>query len=381
MAIKSKLPNTGTTIFTTMSALAREHQAINLGQGFPDFDCDTVLLDIVERHLRDSKNQYAPMAGAPALREAIAAKIYRTHELSIDPLKDICVTSGATQGLYSTIQALVHPGDEVIIIEPAYDLYAPSIRLNGGIVVPYPLSAPDYRVDWQALEDLVTERTTMIIINTPHNPTGQILHADDLTQLQRISCKHDLYVLSDEAYEHIIFDGEQHESVLRYPELWERSIAVFSFGKTFHVTGWKIGYVIAHESIMTEIKKVHQWTTFSINHFLQCAIAEYLEDASHYEHLGRFFSDKRDLLTRELASSRLKPIHSAGTYFQLYDYRDISDSSDLDFAVELTRDHGVAAIPLSPFYTHPRPEDRVIRLCFGKTDQALLNAAERLRHL
>jgi methionine transaminase len=375
--LRSKLPQSEVSIFTVMSALARQYDAINLGQGFPDFDCDDRLKGLVSKHVNDAKNQYCPMPGLLELREAISQKIFQSYDLVLNPETQVCVTAGATQALFNAIQAFVHVGDEVIIIEPAYDSYRPSILIAGGVPRAYQMTYPDYSIDWNAINDMVNDKTRMIIINTPHNPTGTVLQASDLEQLQNIVADKDIIVLSDEVYEHLIFDHQTHQSVMRFPKLFEQSLAVFSFGKAFHVTGWKMGYCVGAEHLMQEFKSIHQWNVFSVNSFLQYALAEHLKDSSTYDYLPSFFQQKRDFLADALKSSPLQPLPSSGTYFQLYHYSNYSDLKDTDFAKYLTKEIGVAAIPLSPFYEKP-VGDKVIRLCFAKKEETLRMAAERL---
>lgn len=380
MKIRSKLPKTGTTIFSVMSALANKHQAINLGQGFPDFDCDENLRQLVTKYLNEGKNQYCSMAGLLDLRQTISQKINNSYKVTLDPNTQICITAGATQALFTAIEAFVHQGDEVIIIEPAYDSYSPSIIIAGGIPKAYTLRYPDYSIDWDKFENLVTERTRMIIINTPHNPTGTILKQADLEALERIVVNKDIVVLSDEVYEHLIYDKEEHQSVLRFPNLFQQSLAVYSFGKTFHSTGWKMGYIVGPDYLIQEFKNIHQWNVFCVNSFVQYALAEHLKDPNTYLQLPDFFQKKRDFLTESLKNTPLKPKVSQGTYFQLFNYEAISLMDDVDFAKYLTEKIGVAAIPLSPFYTNP-PKDKVVRLCFAKKESTLQAAADRLNHL
>ena len=378
--MRSKLPQTGTSIFAVMSALANKHEAINLGQGFPDFDCDENLRKLVVKYLNEGKNQYAPMAGVLALKMAIGQKLQRIHGISVNPDSQICITVGASQAIFTAITALIHKGDEVIIIEPAYDSYKPSILIAGGIPKVYQMVSPDYSINWEELETMVNTRTRMIIINTPHNPTGTILRKADLEALEKIVVNRDIIVLSDEVYQHLIYDGEIHQSVLKFPKLAAQSIATYSFGKTFHTTGWKMGYCVGPASLIKEIKSVHQWNVFSVVSFIQYAVADYLSNPWSYEHLPAFFQKKRDFLTNALSETALKPKLSQGTYFQLFNYESLSDKSDAEFAKYLTTEIGVAAIPLSPFYTNP-PNDKVIRLCFAKKDETLAAAAERLQKL
>lgn len=377
VSIQSKLPKAETTIFTVMSHLATKHQAINLGQGFPDFECDQVLKDLVAKHVQEGKNQYAPLAGLPFLNHTLAEKIKRTNDLVINPTTQLCVTAGATQALYTAIMAFVNKNDEVIIIEPAYDCYKSQIVLAGGIPKPYSLTYPDYTVDWNEIDNMISSKTRMIIINTPHNPTGTILTKTDLEALEAIVANKNIIVLSDEVYEHLIYDGEQHQSVMRFPNLFEQSLAVFSFGKTLHATGWKLGYIVGPERLINEFKTIHQWNVFCCNSFIQFAIADYLKDTSTYESLPSFFEQKRDFMNNALESVPLTPKVAKGTYFQLYNYAEISDKNDVDFAKYLTSEIGVAAIPLSPFYSDSS-SDKVIRLCFAKQEQTIQMAAERL---
>jgi methionine transaminase len=378
MPFQSKLPNVGTTIFTVMSALAEQHGAINLSQGFPNFDTPEALKRLVNKYLKKGMNQYAPMTGLPVLRERLAEKIKFLYQNTINPQTEITITAGGTQGLFTAIAAFVKAGDEVITIEPAYDSYAPSIELVGGVVVPYRLEAPQYQIDWEAFSKLITAKTRMIIINTPNNPTGKILKINDLQQLEKITEGSDILILSDEVYEHLIFDGQTHQSVMRFPKLFQRSIASFSFGKTFHATGWKMGYVVAPETLMHEFRKVHQFNVFSVNTPLQYAIAEYLVDKNNYLHLPDFYQKKRDFFLNVMKNSRFKPLKSEGTYFQLFDYQAISDELDVDFSKRLTTEFGVAAIPVSVFYTNEQKESKIIRLCFAKTEATLAEAAKRL---
>ncbi len=378
--IQSKLPGGGITIFTVMSAMAAEHDAINLGQGFPNFDCDSELKDLINYHLQNGKNQYCPMAGLPELRQVLSKKMESMNGLEVDPDTEITVVAGATQGIYTAIAAFVHEGDEVLLIEPAYDSYRPSIELVKGIPVPYELGPPDYRVDWDRIEEMVTNKTRMIMINTPQNPIGKTLKKKDMEALQEIVANKNIVVLSDEVYEHLIYDGYEHQSVLKFPQLYNQSIAVYSFGKTFHSTGWKIGYCVAPEYLMREFRKVHQWNVFCVNSFVQYGLKDYLQDPKPYLSLPKFYQRKRDFFNEALDGSRLKPLHSEGTYFQLFDYSAISDLPDTDFAKKMTIDHGVAAIPLSVFYSGGR-QDGIIRLCFAKTEDVLEKAGELLKRI
>jgi len=378
----SRLPHVGTTVFTRMSQLAIDHGAVNLGQGFPDFACDPALVDLVTDAMRAGHNQYPPMTGLPALRQAIAAKIETTYGHRYDANTDITVTAGASQAIQSAILAVVHPGDEVIVIEPAYDCYAPAIALAGGVVVPVTmrLDADGYRVEWADVRAAVTPRTRMVVINTPHNPTGTILRQADLDALVAIVQDTQILVLSDEVYEHMVFDGEPHASVARHPALAERAFVVSSFGKTFHVTGWKIGYVAAPAALMVEFRKVHQYNVFCVNAPMQHAIAGYLQDPAPWRDLPAFYQAKRDLFRAGLAESRFTLLPSDGTYFQCVRYDAISDLSEAEFAEWLTREIKVAAIPVSAFYSQPK-ESHVVRFCFAKKDETLQLALERLTRL
>lgn len=373
----SKLPASQESIFSIMSGLARKYDAINLGQGFPDFDCAQGLKDLVSKYVNFGKNQYCPMPGAIELRTAISAKINTLYGTAINPDQHVCVTAGATQAIFTAINAFIRSGDEVIVFEPAYDSYTPTIQLVGGNVKPYRMVYPDYKIDWSRVEDMITEKTKMIIINTPHNPTGTVLKASDLEALENLVVGKDIIVLSDEVYEHLIYDGEVHQSVLRYPRLLEQSLAVFSFGKTFHNTGWKVGYIVGQENLIREVKNIHQWNVFSVNSFSQYALAEYLQQPEHYLELPNFFQEKRDYMNVLLHESPLQALESKGTFFQLFNYKSISDLPDTDFAKMLTEKHGVASIPLSPFYSNP-PRDNVVRLCFAKKESTIELAAERL---
>lgn len=377
MRIQSKLPEVGTTIFTVMSQLAHEHHAINLSQGFPNYAIDPELKDLVNHYVQHDYNQYAPMAGVMELREAIANKKKVCYQVDIDPVDEVTITSGATEALYAVIAAVIHKGDEVIIFEPAYDSYIPAILLNGGIPRPIRLKSPDYKIDWQEVSDMMNDRTRMIIINTPNNPTGTILTKDDVLTLQQITADSDILILSDEVYQHLVYDGEQHQSVLLYPELYKRSVIAMSFGKTFHATGWRIGYVIAPPSITREIRKVHQFNTFSINRPVQHALADYLKQPSRYLSLPSFFEAKRDLFAEAISSSRFEVFKSHGTYFMLASYKAITNEDDQTFARRMTREHGVAVIPISSFYSDDTDEG-IIRFCFAKTDDLLLAAAEKI---
>jgi methionine aminotransferase len=376
--ITSKLPDVGTTIFTVMSQLAAEHNAINLAQGFPDFSAPGELLDRVNHHLQAGNNQYAPMSGAPELLEQVALKLNRSYDRNINANTEITITSGATEALYSAITAYVHPGDEVIVFDPAYDSYDPAIRLSGGHAVHIPLLAPDFKVDWNRVAAAINPKTRMIVINTPHNPTGTILTADDIAALTELVRDTQIILLSDEVYEHIIFDDQRHESLMHYDELADRSVMVYSFGKTFHATGWKIGYCVANEHLMKEFRKIHQYVQFCVATPLQLGLADYLaNNTAHYEQLGSFYAGKRDRFVELMAKSRFAIQPSAGTYFQMADYSAISQLPDTDFCNTLTTQHGVAAIPISVFYADP-PKQNVVRFCFAKNTPTLEQAAEIL---
>ena len=373
--INSKLPATGTTIFSVMSQLAQAHDALNLSQGFPDFEPPEALLERVTHYLKSGKNQYPPMIGVAELRQAIAAKIERTSGVNLDFDADITITGGATEALFCAIHAVVHPGDEVIVFDPAYDSYAPAVSLAGGKTVHLALTLPDYRIDWRAFQAALNPRTRLVIINTPHNPTGGILTRDDLDQLAALLRAHDCYVLSDEVYEHIIFDGQTHAGVLAHPQLAPRSFAAFSFGKTYHATGWKIGYCIAPPHLTAEFRKIHQYNTFATVAPMQWALADFVRDhPEQYAGLSDFYQQKRDHFAALMTQARFRLLPSAGTYFQLADYSAISNQDDMTFTHQLTTEKGVAAIPLSPFYQTP-PETRIIRFCFAKQDETLEKAA------
>ena len=374
--IQSKLPDVGTTIFTVMSKLAQDHGAINLSQGFPDFEPDEGLIERVEYHLRHGKNQYPPMIGIAELRSGIAAKLKANSHIDVDSETEITVTSGATEALFCAIEAVVQAGDEVIVFDPAYDSYVPAVTLAGGTPIHIPMRLPDYRVDWEALQQKLNSNTRLIIINSPHNPSSSILTSDDLDKLADAIRPLNCFVLSDEVYEHIIFDGETHASVLTHPELRAKSLAVFSFGKTYHVTGWKIGYCIAPPEVTTEFRKIHQFNVFTTSTPMQWAIADFLEsNPQNYQQLGSFYQQKRDLFCELIKGSRFRLLPSRGTYFQLADYAEISDMKDTDFANWMTTEKGVAVIPLSPFYQDP-PDTKIVRFCFAKQDDTLSEAAQ-----
>jgi methionine aminotransferase len=378
--LPSKLPNVGTTIFTVMSKLAADLGAINLSQGYPDFDCDPALVEAVARHMRDGRNQYAPMQGVPALRQAIAGKFEDLYSTRYDPDTEVTVTSGGTEAIFDAVAAVVHPGDEVIVFEPVYDSYVPAIEVSGGKAIVIPLRYPDYRIPWDEVRAAVTPRTRTIMINSPNNPTATILGADDMAALSRIVDGTAITIVSDEVYEHIVFDGARHESMALYDALRLRSFIVGSFGKTYHVTGWKVGYVVAPAPLTAEFRKVHQFVTFSTNTPIQHALADFLSQKRGYPELASFYQRKRDLFLSQIGGSRWKPLPSRGTYFQLLDYSAITDESDMDFALRLTKEHGVASIPTSAFLYKQAPP-LALRFCFAKKDETLCSAAERLRRL
>ena len=381
MKFNSKLPSSKETIFSTMSLLSNKYNAINLGQGFPDFECDQKLLTWVNFYLNQGKNQYCPMSGAFELRKAIGDKILKTMNVKIDIDHQLCVTAGATQAIFTAITAFVHTGDEVIVIEPAYDCYIPSIKICGGIPKVYTMKSPDFKINWDGVANMINAKTRMIIINTPHNPTGTILDRDDMKTLENMVANTNIVVLSDEVYEHIIFDGHIHESVLKYPKLAMQSLAVYSFGKTFHVTGWKIGYIVGNKHLMNEYKKIHQWNVFCVNSFLQYAFASYMQEKTSYDDLSKIYTKKRDHLITLLKDTPLKCKPSKGSYFQLYNYENISDMNDVNFAKYLTQTLGVTTIPLSPFYSHGNGNEKMVRLCFAKKNSTLDQAAERLQQI
>lgn len=379
--LRNKLPGKGTTIFTIMSKMALEHGAINLSQGFPDFDGPRALRERVAYHMDHGHNQYAPLAGVPGLREQIADKVLDLYDHEIDPDSEIAVTPGATEALFCAVSAVVHPGDEVIVFDPAYDCYEPDVILNGGVTRHISLKYPDFSIDWQQVHDTINDRTRLIILNTPHNPTGTLWTARDIQNLRDIVAGHHIHLLSDEVYEHICFDGKQHLSLLRYPDLAARTFAVSSFGKTYHATGWRVGYCIAPRAMMDEFLRIHQFINFSTNAPMQYAIADFLRDCpQHHHELGSFYQQKRDLFCELLKPSAFTFTPSSGTYFQLADYSAISDEPDTDFAARLTREYKVAAIPVSVFYKNP-PDQRVVRFCFAKDNNTLREAAKRLGEL
>ncbi len=378
---QGKLAGFGASIFSVMSQLAVEHDAINLSQGFPDFEGPQALRDRVTHHVNHGHNQYAPMPGVTRLREQVAIKLGQLYDCEADPESEVTITPGATEAIYCALTAMVGAGDEVIVLDPAYDTYVPGILLNGGIPVRVPMTSPTCRIDWAQVEDRISERTRVLMINSPHNPGGACLDSGDIEALRGLMERHDFIVISDEVYEHIVFDGRKHLSLSRYPEIFERSFVVSSFGKTYHITGWRIGYCVAPEPLMNEFRRVHQFTNFSTNTPLSHAIADYMEDSPEFHlELGEFYQRKRDLFCELLKGSGFDFSPAEGTYFQLANYARISDEKDVDFARSLTIKHGVAVIPVSVFSQDP-PNDRVVRFCFAKEDETLERAAGRLKRL
>ena len=378
--LHSRLPQVGTTIFTLMSALAHEHHAVNLGQGFPDFDCDPALVDHVVAAMREGLNQYPPMAGVPALREAIAGKVAALYGRHYDPASEITITAGATQAILTAVLCCVHPGDEVIVLEPCYDSYAPSVELAGGTVVRVPLSAGSFAPDFAAIEAAITPRTRALMLNSPHNPSATVWSAAQMQRLAELLAPTDIVLISDEVYEHMVFDGAPHVSAASIPALAARSFVISSFGKTYHVTGWKVGYVLAPAALSAELRKVHQFNVFTVNTPMQHGLARYMAQPRHHLELAAFYQRKRDLFRDGLAQTRLRLLPSQGSYFQCVDYSQVSALGEVAFCEWLTRDIGVAAIPLSAFYADNR-DQHIARLCFAKRDDTLLSALERLRRL
>lgn len=375
--IASKLPNVGTTIFTVMSRLAAEHNAINLSQGFPDFDCSPQLRALLVKYVNAGVNQYPPMAGILPLREALAEKAQALYGVAYNPEHEITVVPGATYGIYTAVATIIRPGDEVILFEPAYDSYAPAVEVNGGKPVYVELRYPDYSIDWQAVQEAITPRTRMMILNTPNNPTASVFSAEDMRVLEGMLRDTDIVVVSDEVYEHIVFDGHAHQSVARFPGLAERSFVVSSFGKTYHVTGWKTGYVMAPRELMAEFRKVHQFNAFVTNSPVQYALADYMKDRDAYLALAAFYQRKRDFFLDGVKASRFRPLPSRGTFFQNLCYDAVSEEKDTDIAIRLTKDFRVASIPVSVFYRQP-PAHRVLRFCIAKSEETLARGAEIL---
>ena len=380
IANRSKLPGTGTTIFSVMSKLAEEHKAINLSQGFPDYDCDPKLIDLVSQAMKDGFNQYAPMAGVPALRELIADKVETLYNATYSPETEITVTAGGTQAIFTALTATIQPGDEVIIFEPAYDSYAPTIRLLGGLVKSYEMVPPDYEIDWDMVKKLFSSSTKMIILNSPQNPTGHTLTEKDIDALIKLVKGTDVLILSDEVYEHLVYDGKKHLSMAAYPELKERSFIVASFGKLLHATGWKTGYCIAPANLMQEFRKIHQFNVFSVNTPMQVAVTSYLADPSVYMGLSAFFEEKRNLFRSLMSETKFKLLPCNGSYFQCVTYEKIGEDSDTDMAMRLITEAGVASIPVSAFYTR-NTDHKVLRFCFAKKQETLEIAVERLMKL
>ncbi len=379
--IQSKLPEVGTTIFTIMSKMASEHQALNLSQGFPDFPVNQEIIELLNKALLDGHNQYAPMTGLPQLREAISDKISIMGGRKLNADREITITTGATEALFASISALVSPGDEVLMLEPTYDSYIPAVQLAGGIPITIPLKQPDFSIDWGLLRQKVNHKTKMLIVNTPHNPSGSTITAGDILEIKKLLQEFPkLIILSDEVYEHIIFDDLKHFSILNYPEIADRVIAVYSFGKTFHATGWRIGYVVAPHEMMIEIRKVHQYLNFSVHTPTQHALATYLKEPSNYLGLPKFYQRKRDLFLSEIKGSSFKVNKSTGTYFQLLDYSEISQEEDFQFAERLVKEFKIAAIPISVFYTDNQ-DDKLLRFCFAKKEETLSEAGKILRSI
>lgn len=376
-SLNSKLPNTGTSIFAVMSGLAIEHNAINLSQGFPDFPISEELIDRVTYYMKGGYNQYAPMPGVISLRKSISEMFEQNHNSYYNPETEITITAGATQALFTAISAFINKGDEAIILEPAYDSYAPAVELNGGRVKRSKLLFPEYKINREEIAALVTGKTRLLIINSPHNPTGSLLEKPDMEFIQKLCKGTDIIVISDEVYEHLIFEKHQHESASRFSDLKKRSIVIGSFGKTFHATGWKTGFALASEYLMKEFRKVHQFTVFASNTPIQYAIADYIKKPENYDYLGDFFQKKRDIFVNALADSKFKPLTCLGTYFQLLDFSQISNEKELDFAKRLTIEHGIASVPVSPFYKYGE-ENQSLRFCFAKEESTLLKAAEIL---
>jgi methionine transaminase len=380
MNIQSKLPNAGTTIFSVMSALAREHNAINLSQGFPDFGCSDQLLELAMNYMKKGFNQYAPMPGTLQLREQIAEMIETCYGKMYSAETEITITAGATQGLYTAIAAFIRPGEEVIIFEPAYDCYQPVIELHGGVCIPIELSYPNFKIDWEKVKQKINSKTKMIIINTPHNPSGSVLSKNDLNTLEALVRDKNIIVLSDEVYEHMVFDANQHESVARYSSLSSQSLIVSSFGKTVHTTGWKIGYIAAPEELMNEVRKLHQYLVFAVNHPLQLALADFLKNPVNYLELKNFYEEKRNYFLKLISTSRFKALKCHGTYFQLLDYSAISNEKDVDYSIRLTKESRLASVPLSVFYNQ-KTDNKLLRFCFAKKNETLEKAAEIINGL
>lgn len=377
LQINSKLPHAGTTIFTEMSVLAQQHDAINLGQGFPDFGMDPQLTGLVAKAMEQGNNQYVHMNGLPALRERLAEKVKKLYGNGIKANEEITVTPGGTYAIYTAFTTILNKGDEVILFEPAYDSYIPNIEINGAVAVPIALKYPDYSIDWEEVKKTITAKTKAIIINSPHNPTGALLTEEDMFQLAKLVEDTGIFIISDEVYEHLVFDDKKHISVLQFPELYKRSFVCFSFGKTYHCTGWKMGYCIAPPALTSEFRKVHQFNCFTCNSPVQFALAEFLQQENKYLELGKFISGKRDFFMEAMKATPFKPLPSYGSYFQLYSYDGISNEPEKEFAIRLIKEYGVATIPVSSFY-QSKKENKVLRFCFAKKEETLAEAAKRL---
>lgn len=377
MQIQSKLPNVGTTIFTVMSSLAVQHKAINLGQGFPDFNMSEELVSFVNAAMQQGVNQYVHMNGLPLLREKLAEKCLHLYDNYINADEEITITPGGTYAIYTALTSVLNKGDEVIVFEPAYDSYIPNIEVNGAVPVLISLQYPNYNIPWDEVRARITDKTKMIMLNSPHNPTGMVLSENDIEQLKQIVQQHNLFILSDEVYEHLIFDDKQHLSMLKYPELFERSFVCFSFGKTYHCTGWKLGYCIAPKALTNEFRKIHQFNCFSCNSPMQAGIAAYLQNEGAYKNLGKEMQVKRDYFRTQMQQTPFKLLPSFGSYFECYSYEHLSNESDFDLAVRLTKDYGITTIPLSSFYNN-KTDNKVLRFCFSKKQETLDAAVERL---
>ena len=375
--IHSKLPNVGTTIFTVMSALSVKHDAVNLGQGFPDFEMNENLVALVNEAMRKGHNQYVHMSGLPSLREQLSEKMNDDYQSNVNPETEITVTPGGTYAIYTAFTTILKPGDEVIVFEPAYDSYIPNIEINGAIAITIPLQFPDYRINWEQVAERVNSKTKAIIINSPHNPSGSVLDEHDIASLRNIVNGTNIFIISDEVYEHLIFDDKKHLSILKYPDLFERSFVCFSFGKVYHCTGWKLGYCVAPVSLMKEFRKVHQFNCFTCNSPTQFALASFLKEKIQYQSLGKFLQQKRDFFQELMQQTRFTPLPSHGSYFQLYSYEKITDEKEIDFAIKLTEEARVATIPVSAFYKTP-VDNKVLRFCFAKKEATLVEAANRL---
>jgi methionine transaminase len=378
--VTSRLPDVGTSIFSVMSKMALDYNAINLSQGFPDFSIDKEIIDLVYKYMLQGHNQYAPMPGVVTLREQISQVLAGTYQYSADPDSEITITAGATEGIFAAISAFVNPGDEVILFDPSYDSYDPAIRLNGGTPDPINLTYPNFAIDWDLVKKKISKKTRMIMVNTPHNPSGSVLKPDDLLELEKIALNNNIIVLSDEVYERLIYDGLKHQSALSSPGLASQTIAVYSFGKTFHATGWKAGYIVAPQHLTAEIRKTHQFIVFAVNTPVQFALAEYLKNPTHYQSLGNFYQRKRDFFLQHLKGSSLEPLPCHGSYFQVLSYRSLSDKPDVAMAEELTKKLKVASIPISVFYKD-KTDNRLLRFCFAKKEETLEKACEILREL